>query len=314
MGRVRIENDRHSLVVDPALGAGVADFSVRAPSGEFVALWRRAPEGATWWNDLASYLLAPWCNRIAGGVFEFEGRRVELPRDWKDGTAIHGVVKDRPFAILDRSPVSARLLFDSRGHTDSASVRAWPWPFTCTLRYELDERALTHDVAITNLGDSAMPCGVGYHPYFARTLWDPGDEVVVRMNVEGRYPCDAMIPRGPALADEVTAHFASGRPLGTLDLDDVFGGCDGKMSVTWPASGVRARFECSPEFGHSVVYSPVERAGGAVRPLPHFCLEPVSMVNDGFNLMARGQAGTGVCVLRPGETMNSRFRVVVESL
>lgn len=314
MPRVTVENQRLRLSLEPALAAGVADFSLRAPSGEYAPIWRRAPERVAWWNDLSSYILAPWCNRIAGGAFVFEGRRVELPRDWKDGTAIHGVVKDRAFDILDRSPVSARFGFDSREHQGSPSIRAWPWPFTCTLRYELDETSLTHDVAITNLGDSPMPCGVGFHPYFVRTLWDPRDDVVVRMNVAGRYPCDEMIPRGPARPDEVTAHFASGKPLGMLELDDVFGGSDGKMSVTWPASGVRARFECSRDFGHSVIYSPVDRSGPTPRPVPHFCLEPVSMVNDGFNLMARGQAGTGVQIVQPGATMKTHFALIVESL
>lgn len=314
MPRVTLENRRLRVVIEPALGGGVLEFSLRAPSGAYVPLWRPAPHGAAWWNDLASYALVPWCNRVAGGVFEFQGRRVELVRDWKDGTAIHGVVKDRPFHVLDRSPVSARLGFDSREHADCPGVGAWPWPFACALRYELDELALWHDVSVVNLAPTPMPCGVGFHPYFMRTLWDPRDDVVVRMNVAGRYECEGMIPRGPARPDGVTAHLASGTPLGTLELDDVFGGSDGRMSVTWPASGVRASFECSPEFAHAVVYSPVDRSGSAARPVPHFCLEPVSMVNDGFNLLARGQAGTGVRVIEPGDTMHARFGVIVETL
>ncbi len=314
MRRVTIDNERLRVAIEPALGAGVADFSLRAPSGEFVPIWRRAPEHVSWWNDLGSYALVPWCNRIAGGVFTFEGRRIELAHDWKDGTAIHGVVKDRAFEVLDRSPVSARFLFDSRVHGESASVRAWPWAFSCVLRYELDERSLTHEVSVTNRAEAPMPCGVGFHPHFVRALWDPRDEVVVAMNVAGRYPCTGMIPSGAARPDEVTAHFRAARPLGTLDLDDVFAGSDGRMSVTWPASGVRARFECSPDFGHSVVYSPVEREGGTVRPFPHFCLEPVSMVNDGFNLLARGQSGTGVRVIAPDETMSVTVRVVVDTI
>jgi len=314
MGSVELTNQRLRLVIQPALGAGVAEFSLRGPSAEWTPLWRRAPEGVTFWNDLASYTLAPWCNRIVEGVFTFRNRRIELTRDWEDGTAIHGVVKDRPFDVLDRSPVSARLRFDSRRHPDRPSVRAWPWAFSCVLRYELDGSSLTHEVSVMNLSEEPMPCGVGFHPYFVRALWDPRDEVEVRMNIAGRYPCEGMIPTGPAVPDEVTAHFAAGLPLGTLELDDVFSGTGGRMGVTWPASGVRARFECSPEFDHSVVYSPVDRTGPAPRPLPCFCLEPVSMVNDGFNLMERGQAGTGVRVLSPGEGMTARWRVVIETV
>ncbi len=312
MAQVVVENERLRLALIPSLGAGIGDLLVRAPSGEFVPLWRRAAPGVSWWNDMSCYALAPWCNRIAGGVFRFRGRGVELPADWPDGTAIHGLVKDKPFELLDRSPVSARFSFDSRRHGSGDAVRAWPWAFTCTLRYELEESALRLGIAVNNLGDSPMPCGVGFHPYFCRRLWSPEDDAVVGMNVAGRYPCADMIPSGAACPDVLTERFAEGAPLGTLELDDVFGGSDGRMSVTWPACGVRATFECSPEFGHAVVYSTLDGGGPGARPSRHFCLEPVSMVNDGFNLFERGWTGTGVRVLEPGESMRGTVRLVIE--
>jgi galactose mutarotase-like enzyme len=44
-----------------------------------------------------------------------------------------------------------------------------------------------------------------------------------------------------------------------------------------------------------------------------FCLEPVSMVNDGFNLESRGWKGTGVRALGVGETMSVWWTVALES-
>jgi aldose 1-epimerase len=52
----------------------------------------------------------------------------------------------------------------------------------------------------------------------------------------------------------------------------------------------------------------------AGRPAPWFCLEPVSMVNDGFNLIERGQGGTGVAVLGPGEAIEARIAISVTGL
>ena len=43
----------------------------------------------------------------------------------------------------------------------------------------------------------------------------------------------------------------------------------------------------------------------------YFCVEPVSHANDGFNLAARGVAGTGVRVLQPGETLRGSLRFTV---
>jgi aldose 1-epimerase len=40
-----------------------------------------------------------------------------------------------------------------------------------------------------------------------------------------------------------------------------------------------------------------------------FCVEPVTHVNDGFNLLVRGVDGTGVHVLAPGQTLAGTIRL-----
>jgi len=44
---------------------------------------------------------------------------------------------------------------------------------------------------------------------------------------------------------------------------------------------------------------------------PFFAVEPVSHANNGFNLFAEGQPGTGIQVLEPGQTLSGRFRLKV---
>jgi aldose 1-epimerase len=56
-------------------------------------------------------------------------------------------------------------------------------------------------------------------------------------------------------------------------------------------------------FGHLVVYVPPGQ--------DFFCVEPVSHVNDGFNLLDRGVAGTGVRILEPGERLAGVVRLSV---
>ena len=43
----------------------------------------------------------------------------------------------------------------------------------------------------------------------------------------------------------------------------------------------------------------------------YFCVEPVSHVNDGVNLAARGVEGTGVHVLAPGQSLRGAVRFTV---
>lgn len=302
MPGILIENQRLRLRILREIGAGALEFSLRAPGGAWQPIWRPAPESPSHFNDLACYLLAPWSNRIAAARFPFAGRELRLRPDWPDGTAIHGVVKDRTWTILDRSPVSARLAFESRRHADLN----WPWVFDATARYELDEQSLEVELAITNRSDSPMPAGLGFHPFYMRRLWDDRDEVAIRASLPGRYPAAGMIPTAPARADEVTRHLAAGLPLKPLDLDDVFAGFDPATTITWPASGIRASFTVSPNLNHTVIYSPPAQ--------PHFCLEPVSMVNDGFNLLAHGQPGTGVTILAPGESRSATMKVLIDAL
>src|SRR5690348_2818133 len=113
MGRIVIENERLRLWVEPGLGAGISDLSLRGPVRAWWPLMRRAPEGARWFNDLSCYLLAPWSNRIAGARFVFRGREYRVRADWPDGTAIHGLVKDRHWRIVERTPVTAILALES---------------------------------------------------------------------------------------------------------------------------------------------------------------------------------------------------------
>lgn len=315
MPRVIIENERLRLALVPELGAGVAEFSMRIPegrepraastldaSGPWQPLWRRAADNTTYFNDLACYVLAPWSNRIAGAQFIFKDREIRLAPNWPDGTAIHGVVKDRPWSILDRSPASARFGLESRDFPDLN----WPWAFSATARYELSSRSLAIDLSVTNRSGSPMPAGLGLHPFFMRRLWDPRDDVIVRAAFRGRYPATNMIPTGPAIPDDVTAQLGAGRPLAPLILDDVFDGFDSRAEIIWPASRVRASFSVSPTMGHTVIYSPPA-------PDAFFCFEPVTMVNDGFNLAARGETGTGVVVLEPGSSLAASMVMTIHA-
>lgn len=302
MRPVTIQGERLRLQLAPELGAGILDLSLRGAKGLWHPVMRRAPACPNGFDELACYLFVPWSNRVAGAAFTFRGATHRLRPDWPDGTAIHGDAKDHAWQILDRSPVSARFERDARAE----SGRNWPWPYLARVRYEIDADELRIDLSATNAADVDVPMGLGFHPFWMRRLWDERDEVVVNATLAGRYPARGMIPTAPPRADDATAHFAAGRPLANLQLDDVFAGSLDALEIRWPASGVTARFSCSRELGHTVIYSPRTDSGG---PMPWFCVEPVSMVNDAFNLLARGEPGTGTAIVAPGATFSVTWRV-----
>ncbi len=306
MPRLVLEAGDLSATIDSALGAGLADFSLSGPGAGPTPLMRRAPVGAAGAFDMAMYLMAPWTNRIADASFAFDGARHTLRADFPDGSAIHGDVRGRPWRVTDRTPVHARLAFDSRAH---AGVN-FPWAFGCVARYELSPGGLAVELSVSNLDRAPMPAGAGLHPFFARRLW-ADDEIRVRAHVSGRYPCEACVPVGDAGDDAACAALREGGPLGDPGLDDVFAGFAGEAVIEWPASGARMTLRCSDNLGHLVVFTPQENDGGAA---PWFCVEPTSMVNDGFNLRERGWKGTGVRVLEPGQTLATKVEMLVERL
>lgn len=305
---VVLQNSELRAEVDPGLGAGLVELSWKAPDRGFIPLMRntRSPR---WFNDLASYLLIPWPNRIAGARLDWEGRGHALKADWPDGTAIHGLVKDKPWRIEQRSPVSALLTFSSADTPDLP----FPWPFSATVLYLIEGSAFTVEIVLTHQERTSpggtMPAGLGFHPFWRRTLWDDRDEVSVHAPGLSRYPCRDMIPTADAAEDAVTELLTAARPLGSLTLDDVFRGSLDNAEIRWNRSGVRLRYECSESLGHAVLYtgSPDARA----RMPDFFCLEPVTMVNEGFNLASRGWSGTGARGLAAGKSIRASWAVRV---
>jgi len=97
--------------------------------------------------------------------------------------------------------------------------------------------------------------------------------------------------------------FSKLRPL-DLVLDHCFAGWDGRAEIRWPESRVRVVMEASAPLRHVIVYSPEGE--------PFFAIEPVSHANDGFNLFASGQPGSGVVVLRAGESLEGSFSLCIE--
>jgi aldose 1-epimerase len=297
---IHLEAQRLHVWVRPELGAGICAFAAEV-NGARLNLMRPAPARTTSFNDLSCYLLAPWSNRVRGAAFPWAGSQVSLRPDWPDGTAIHGTFKSLPWEMTDRSPFSVRLECDSAKH---AGVN-WPWRTLASVRYELDPAGLSVCLAVTNTDATPFPAGLGFHPFWLRRLHADKPPARVTVGVRGRYPCETMLPSGPAVEEGATLSLRQGVSTDDLDLDDVFTSPGGMAAIEWPGEGVRIEYECGPSLSHTVMYAP--NPASPNRDI--FCLEPVTMVNDGFNLFAAGWPETGVQRLTPGDTLEARWRV-----
>lgn len=299
---ITISNPRLRLTIDPALGAGIADFSIAGPAKGWYPLMRRAAPGESNPSNLACFTMAPYSNRLRDARFTFDGRTHQLRPTSAPGVtpvvAQHGDVRARPWSILDRSPLSARLAFTSRDH-DGVN---FPFAFSSIIRYELRDDRLLIDLSVTNDDAHAMPAGCGLHPYFPRALFRHDDAVTVRVPCAHEYPLSNGLPTGAPALSPLVEHFKAARPLPSAPVDTVLGGFSGVAQIEWPQSGVTLTMRTSPNLGHVVLFAPHTGAQGG-GPLPYLAVEPVTNVNDGFNLHAQGAPGTGVQVLAPGESL-----------
>lgn len=296
MSPITLHNDTITLTIDQENGCNILALGLLV-DGTWKQILRTGEDG------VGSFLMLPWTNRIKDGQFAFGGVEHQLKTNHPDGTSIHGIGRDHPWGIADRSPYSARCAFDSRSIDDAN----FPYDFGAVLRIEIGERSVEIDLEVTNLGEDPMPCGVGHHPYFYRSLCEGPDELNVRAGVGGRYPSMMQIPNGPMADESASQQLRDGGPIGNPDLDDVFGGFDGQSALEWTKSGVRCEIECSEAFGHLVVFTPrtekIDTSMSPAPPRPWVCVEPVTMVNDGFN--EKPGIDSGVRVLGAGETLKA---------
>jgi aldose 1-epimerase len=107
-------------------------------------------------------VLAPWPNRIEGGVYTFDGVDYRLAlTEPAAGNAIHGLVRWAGWSLLERD--EARVAMGYLLHPQPG------YPFTVRLRveYALGADGLSVLTTAVNEGDRTCPFGVGHHPYIA---------------------------------------------------------------------------------------------------------------------------------------------------
>ena len=237
-----------------------------------------------------SFAMVPWPNRIAGGVFEFEGKSYELPRN-HHGHAIHGFGFDRPWQIESSTSAACRLTLDFGD--------AWPFGGRAVQEFQLFDDAIAQSIEL-HATDRPFPAGAGWHPWFSRNI-RPGADPAVCVPATQTYETDDEIPTGRLVKVAGDSDLRDCPPLAERRLDTCYRLLDQPMRIRW--TDVELAMEQSPNVGHAVVYTPPEA----------FCVEPQTCTIDAFNLAARGFDGSGMTVVTPDHpliaTTNWRWHI-----
>lgn len=297
---ITISDGSVRLTVDPSIGGSFLKFSAQI-DGEWIDIMRPTPDVFKTSSDTASFLMAPYPNRIRDGRFTFQGREYQL--NFPEKHAIHGDVRNRPWTVKATSPQETTLSFRS---LDFGDIN-YPFAFSVVQSFRIADGSLVACCRIKNDDTLPIPVGCGYHPYFLRALGGKNENVMVQFSADGAYPYsgETPLPEGMDVPLTPRQNFLVARDL-DVSLDTCFAGWQGGAEMVWPASKVRVVMNASSNMSHLVLYSPPGK--------PFFALEPQSQMTDGFNFLAKGEELTGVQTLQPDHELVTWFSLTVEKL
>ena len=253
-------------------------------------------------------LLFPFPNRIRGAKYNWDGREYVLDRIHQDGqgNAIHGLVVDRPWRVIEREDDAVVGQFQLS--VDAPDRRhVWPADFVFEVRYELHEAALRCDVRVANPDRVPLPFGFGTHSYFKVPLsaGSRRDDCLMQAPAAEEWELVNCLPTGKRRPVSGKTDLREGQELKDLKLDDALTGLSAKGKqietvVMDPAAGLEVRQSFDTAFSELVVYTP-----------PHgrsVCLEPYTSTTDAIHLSQQGIA-CGWRVLAPGGEFRTWFQI-----
>lgn len=228
----------------------------------------------------AGFAMLPYSNRIGHCQFDWQGQHHRTrPNFGEHPHSLHGVGWQRAWEVVGRHPQRAELRLRHGPDAD------WPFAFEAIQRFTLLGDALRWEISLRNTDTRMQPAGLGWHPYF---LHRPGSRL--RTQVAGRWePGPDALPRSRVAQGPLDAAVAD------LALDHCFDGWSGEAWV----EDARHRLHLTASTWQLVVFTPT----GA----PHFCVEPVSHVNNA--IQAADPLAQGLVALAPGQLLQGWMRL-----
>ena len=246
-------------------------------------------------------VLAPWPNRIADGVWLYQGKKQQLDiTDVSRGHAIHGLLRNTAYDAVDHQEESLTL---------AATVypqHGYPFTVDTEITYALTDADLTVTHRLTNVGSDSAPFGVGAHPYL-RVGDHPISELVITVSGnEFSRTDERLIPMATEPVGGTANDLRAGVRLSELDVDVALTGfevTDGRIEHRLDApDGTGLVLWADEEFGWAQVFSPSIFPGpGKPNQRKAVAIEPVTCAVNAFN------SGDGLRWLEPGGTWSASW-------
>jgi aldose 1-epimerase len=256
-------------------------------------------------HDGRGQILIPWPNRLAGGLYTFEGKQLQVPlNEPARGNAIHGLVRWANWNVAAHTVESVTMAH--RLHPQPG----YPFSLALSATYTLSDDGLRVELRASNIGAAPCPFGAGQHPYLraGTALVDP---LLLRVPARSMYRYDERsipIERLPVEGTpfDFRALCSIGETKIDMDYTDLERDEDGRTRVSLVAPNDSPTIEVWMDgaFKQVTVYT-----GETVQPPSRrrqgIAVEPMTCPPNAFN------SGEDLLVLPPGETWQGAWGIAI---
>lgn len=238
------------------------------------------------WPKAGAFPLVPYHGRLCGARLTYDEQLFQLvPNPFRGGDSMHGPAQRRPWHVGEKTRESVELTLDYQADEE------WPWSFRAHQRFLITSDRLDLQLLLTNLGSTAMPAGLGWHPYFPASI-------------DAHLSCDAptLWPSASEIgsSDSHPRQRAPAEPLPNRPFTQQFS--DWTFATLTTRNG---EFELRRGDGlsHFVLH----------RTSTYVCLEPVSHVGGAFGLSGELGRRSGLVALQPSQSLSGSVSVLARS-
>lgn len=163
-------------------------------------------------------VLLPFPNRVNEGKYTFNGTALQLPIDEVPrNNAIHGLTRWMNWNVASHE--ENRIVLSLILHAQEG----YPFVLSLQISYTVTEGRLEVETTAHNLGKTALPYGVGHHPYFSVGT-ETINNNILRIPARSYFLTnERLIPHLPAVSVTGTPYdFVTPRQIGDVDMDTGF--------------------------------------------------------------------------------------------
>ena len=251
--------------------------------------------------------------RIVNGRFRWNGQDYSFPLNSNDSN-LHGLLLGHPWTLADKLELDNGLMIamiyeHGKNQPDFAG---FPHEFQLKITYRFTAAGVIQETSVTNLGETAMPFGLGYHTAFRLPFGVYSDEAEQRARImvttgDGRWEMspERRVPTGRLLPLAMDERYNCGQAAGAISPGRLYPAVsqmlDGRKFrgaiIESPADHARLIYEVSDEYHLWALWNDGGGKG-------FFCIEPLTWMSNAPSLDLPPET-TGLRVLEPKKLWNA---------